>query len=245
VIRAKLVRECMVFKKSRLCKKVGFTLVEVMVVVGIIGLLALLLFPTFNKARESALRAKCASNLKQLGAAVFMYTADHDGNIYVPYPVSTVQFCGKQGSGAGINNPIRFLNPYLGGPFQANTTDVLVARCPADKGMPGGNNSQYNASGTSYMFNYVSPVVSKPTLSTLGQTNYKLINVAQHSKTLMILDQAAFNYYNGGDRKQHWHSKNDVRVNACFVDGHVEFILIPAPGSIPTYPNTDQFTWDP
>jgi len=58
--------------------RTGFTLIELLVVVAIIAVLASILFPVFQRARESARRTKCASNLKQLGLAMHMYACDYD-----------------------------------------------------------------------------------------------------------------------------------------------------------------------
>lgn len=58
----------------------GFSLVELLVVIGIVGLLLALLLPAANKARESARRVQCLGQLRQLTAAVLVYVADDPGN---------------------------------------------------------------------------------------------------------------------------------------------------------------------
>jgi len=62
----------------RKTRSAGFTLIELLVVIAIIAILAAILFPVFARARESARRANCLSNLKQLGTSFQMYAQDYD-----------------------------------------------------------------------------------------------------------------------------------------------------------------------
>ncbi len=59
----------------------GFTLIELLVVIAIIGILAAMVFPVFARARESARKAVCLSNVKNIGLAIQMYLGDNNDTL--------------------------------------------------------------------------------------------------------------------------------------------------------------------
>ena len=61
----------------------GFTLMELLVVIGVIAILAALLLPALSSGREKARRTACVSNLREVGVAITLYSSDNNGNI--PY----------------------------------------------------------------------------------------------------------------------------------------------------------------
>src|ERR1017187_2680998 len=79
----------------------AFTLIELLVVIAIIGILAAMLLPALNKAREKGRCAVCVSNLHQITVAIRLYTDDH--NAQLP-PASY---------GSGAQNWPKILGPYM------------------------------------------------------------------------------------------------------------------------------------
>lgn len=62
-------------------KRQGFTLIELLIALLIISILAAMIFPVFSRARESARKATCLSNVLQLGTALQLYGADFGGQL--------------------------------------------------------------------------------------------------------------------------------------------------------------------
>ena len=75
---------CLLRNHSRRAKNDSFTLIELLVVIAIIAILAAILLPALQKARERGRAANCISNLKQMGTALGMYESENDG-WSVPY----------------------------------------------------------------------------------------------------------------------------------------------------------------
>lgn len=71
----------MTARKRRFRTRRGFTLIELLVVMAILSILAALLLPAIQTAKEKARGAKCVSNLRQIGHAIYQYQAEFDGQI--------------------------------------------------------------------------------------------------------------------------------------------------------------------
>ena len=64
--------------------RTGFTLVELLVVIGIIAILISVLMPALSKVRNQALAISCANNMRQLYQTALMFSTDHKGNLPSP-----------------------------------------------------------------------------------------------------------------------------------------------------------------
>jgi prepilin-type N-terminal cleavage/methylation domain-containing protein len=120
---------------SRIGHRAGFTLVELLTVIAIVALLVSVLLPALGRARESAARTVCMSNLRQIGQGLYAYAADHRGcalpfELYTPNP-----------SGAGMRNdpwPLLMVDlKYVAGgrhrslPVESSPGGSNIFRCPS------------------------------------------------------------------------------------------------------------------
>jgi prepilin-type N-terminal cleavage/methylation domain-containing protein len=128
-------------------KPTGFTLIELLVVIAIISILASMLFPAFSRARESARKTVCISNLKQIGLGIMQYTQDYDEKFPVGYPFWFTP--------TPANNEllVYVIDPYI--------KSVQVWDCPSWKG-------RY-AAGAGYIGNY--GFVTAPANNVIGVPN--------------------------------------------------------------------------
>jgi prepilin-type N-terminal cleavage/methylation domain-containing protein/prepilin-type processing-associated H-X9-DG protein len=116
----------------------GFTLIELLVVIAIIGILAAMVFPVFARARESARKAVCLSNVKNIALAIQMYLGDYN-DTFPPKESNSefIDYCKTRGGcGEWVWNSS---NPYLRWPVVLDeyTKNRDVWQCPSSKTNPG------------------------------------------------------------------------------------------------------------
>jgi prepilin-type N-terminal cleavage/methylation domain-containing protein/prepilin-type processing-associated H-X9-DG protein len=228
-------------------KKKGFTLVELLVVIGIIAVLVAFLLPALGTARKQANSVACMSNLKQIGVGFMMY-ANNNRGVLPPLsetkpsnPVNRAQsgmhwfeFLGEQGylPQGWVGDPMTSKG-YLTGIWRCpEVTDDMLAMS-GSYGWGGG----YGVMGNSnYIFRYLSPVVT----GHIGGP--KLVRVKRASDRWLVGDSGRWmnnrdvllpwanvyppkpNYLtiaagSGSDQPARRHKD---RANVCFFDGHVE-----------------------
>ncbi|OPZ26258.1 MAG: Type II secretion system protein G precursor [Lentisphaerae bacterium ADurb.BinA184] len=116
----------------------AFTLIELLVVVAIIAVLAALLLPALQGAREQARRTACSSNLHQIGVALISYAQDNSDRLPFSYGTSGLDLYGSDGK------PCRLALLTIGGylqPRPATDARAPILDCPGQT---------YEAWGTSY-----------------------------------------------------------------------------------------------
>ncbi len=215
----------------------AFTLIELLVVIAIIAILAAILFPVFARARESARRITCNSNLKQLGTAIMMYAQDYDET----YPTGG----NWHGSGPDIDK-----NYLQGNRAKINTyvKNEAVWHCPDDASWDTKSNpvKYYTSYGTEfdawYNTYYWDPAIGGDQSKCKGGCNaamqgVSLAAVPQPAEKGVLFDQLGFHVglYDVLIRDPKTKQVVDgARRNVLYADGHVKLDRIEVYGPTPT-----------
>jgi prepilin-type N-terminal cleavage/methylation domain-containing protein len=223
--------------KGNLKVAAAFTLVELLVVIGVLAILAALLLPALSRAKAKAQRTACMSNLRQINAGVRMYSDDaHD---VAPSPgAATTNFPDL------YSDYKRLMKSYVGLNGPSSPQDKLFA-CPADRFYPNhiftddepttayvqkSLHDEPYVDYSSYAFNGGDGRTevfgtNGFTFTRPGLGNVRLSAVKHPSRTVLVAEVSAWEPWS-------WHEPssrlifNDAKNVVSFVDGHVSYIKI-------------------
>jgi len=195
-------------------KNSGYTLVEILVVLGIIALLAGILLPAFAAVRGGARSASCAANLRQLGQAMAMYTSDWDRypRGLDPADKATPQIWDEQPAAQGVDFAQTPLLPEVMQPY---VREPNVWNCASDNG--------FDVSDITDR-----PLDARPTcfrkfgMSYFYRTELTLLNLAEERLKYPVETHVL------SDGNGDWHGAGlanlykGKRYNVLFADGHVK-----------------------
>lgn len=215
----------------------GFTLVELLVVIGIIALLIAILLPALSVARESASSLKCLSNLRQMAIAAHLYANENQGY----YPPALMS-----GSDANYTYAYNwdytiitervspFKAKYEPGLLWAGQADLQIQQCPSFYGKAMALNNPYTG------YNYNTSYIGRGLLIASGifDPPARVVKVRRPSETALFGDgqyKDGANKYMRSPTASGYISDNGVsrfggtqgfrhrgRTNVAFCDGHAE-----------------------
>jgi prepilin-type N-terminal cleavage/methylation domain-containing protein/prepilin-type processing-associated H-X9-DG protein len=171
----------------------AFTLIELVVVIAILAILAAFTISAVSRARVSGMQTTCNSNMRSIGAAINLYTADHDGNF--PATAHTDE----------NESWVYTLRPYL------NQVDE-VRICPADPRAA----ERRKAKGTSYVLN---EFIAVPLTDPFGRVKESFCNRSRLSDlTRTITVMLGADGLDLGVSSDHTHSRNWRSWEAVLAD---------------------------
>ena len=187
----------------------AFTLVELLVVIAIIAILAGLLLPALNRAKERGRQIKCTANAGSVMKGFNLYTTDN--RLY--YPDASAAQNNYLGTRLALTNYIR---------------ETEVFECPSDRGADDWPSAAANvfASAGVYSSSYVYAINDISAAGVARVAGYKVTstNLAYSSKKAVVFEPPLYGSGATVASKDQWHHSRRVSVIG-FADGHADLIL--------------------
>jgi prepilin-type N-terminal cleavage/methylation domain-containing protein/prepilin-type processing-associated H-X9-DG protein len=189
-------------------QKKKFTLIELLVVIAIIAILASMLLPALNRARDKAKEISCTSNVKQMGLGFNFYTEDY-GGYYIPTDSGSKPWTTNIKALGYISNSV-LKCPSMPEQFYSNDTYAHY-----------GYNYLHIGSSTRY------PGSNKPA---------KQSNIKSPSETILLTDSYYYSLAQAGNMRGYYvisdvegttyqpHERHNDGFNVAWIDGHASWV---------------------
>ena len=195
-------------------RRIGFSLVELLVVVGMIAILLAILLPTLGSAREASKRANCVNNLRQLGLAFRSY-AQANGDEMVPGNTSSASVSWVAPGGGPGPAKAGLLYPYVG--------DVDVYQCPSDARLRDYRSYSIQAYLNSNDWGSIASVKHITAIKAPSDT-FSFIEEEDPQSGLNGYNVGSYVQYNSGDQWVDYPCPRHQHGSClAFVDGHAEY----------------------
>ena len=214
----------------------GFTLLELLVVVAIIGILVGMMLPALGTARNAAHSAVCKSNLRQLGIAMHLYIEDHGGHCMPIHNTDKDYWFGwRESSSSRVFDRTKgYLYPYL-------EVTRAVEQCPSFEMA-----ERFDGKLVGYAYNYREAITLAGKTYNKGLDATVMYNTIRSPSELVVLidgarvsDGGAAYYTPKGYVEENYylqvpalgcsyetvHFRHNGRANALFADWHVDELL--------------------
>jgi len=229
----------------------GFSLIEMLVAAGIIGLVCSILVPVLSRARRQGRKVVCLNNLRQLGFALICYCDSYDGYVMAACDSSTDTYWWGRKLSDGIEHSDGFIWPYL----KAQLEKASVYECPSQpygsyrlQGKPASEPDEPKWITSTYGYNgyYLCPAMSG--WMNIRHRQWQKMTTVRKADKVIAFGDAMLDWAGSGGRPSLMNSalldppyilsgggtrweknsfpttcfRHNDRANVAFVDGHCE-----------------------